>query len=176
LYIPDCVRAKDGKLYVPVRVLAKCFGADVTWSGATQTVTVGRMTTALASAESYYNATDLYWLSRIISAESESEPLRGKIAVGNVVLNRVASDEFPNTIHGVIFDTNYGVQFTPVANGTVYNEPDWESVLAAKLVLDGAKLVPGDCLYFLEVAAATNLWTVNNRDYVATIGSHSFYL
>jgi N-acetylmuramoyl-L-alanine amidase len=176
LYIPDGVRAKDGRLYVPVRVLAKCFGASVTWNGADGTVTVGRMASFLAAGSAYYDADDLYWLSHIISAESEAEPLKGKIAVGNVVLNRVASDEFPDTVYDVIFDRNYGVQFTPVANGTVYNEPDAESILAAKLVLDGAKVVPDNCLYFLEEAMATNLWTVRNRDYAATIGSHSFYL
>lgn len=47
---------------------------------------------------------DLYWLSRIISAESRGESLKGQIAVGNVVLNRVEEDDFPDTIPAVIFD------------------------------------------------------------------------
>ena len=85
-----------------------------------------------------YSEEDLYWLARIISAESRGEPLEGQIAVGNVVLNRVDSDNYPDTIKEVIFDRNHGVQFEPVENGTVYDDPTPTSVLAAKLALEGA--------------------------------------
>ena len=121
-----------------------------------------------------YTEEDLYWMARIISAESRGEPLLGKLAVGTVVLNRVASAGFPDTIHDVIFDRKWGVQFTPVANGTVYNEPTQESVLAAKLVLDGARAA-GDSLYFLAPDLTDNHWTMENRTYVTTIGCHWFY-
>ena len=57
--------------------------------------------------------------------------------MGNVVLNRVASKQFPNTIYDVIFDTKYAVQFEPTANGTVYNTPSKDSISAAKRVLAG---------------------------------------
>ena len=57
-----------------------------------------------------YSENDLYWLSRIIEAEASGESFSGKIAVGNCVLNRVKSSEFPNTIYDVIFDKNHGVQ------------------------------------------------------------------
>lgn len=113
-------------------------------------------------------------MSRIISAESRGEPLLGKIAVGTVVLNRVASKEFPNTIYDVIFDRKWGVQFQPTANGTIHNEPTAESVLAAKLVLEGARAA-GDSLYFLAPDLTQNHWIMNNRDHVATIGCHWFY-
>ncbi len=121
-----------------------------------------------------YTEEDLYWMSRIISAESRGEPLLGKLAVGTVVLNRVASGEFPDTVREVIFDRKWGVQFTPVANGTVYDEPTQESVLAAKLVLDGAR-VAGDSLYFIAPELTDNHWTMENRTYVTTIGCHWFY-
>ena len=121
-----------------------------------------------------YTEDDLYWMAHIISAESQGEPLLGKLAVGTVVLNRVASEEFPNTIYDVIFDRQWGVQFTPVANGTVYNEPTEESVLAAKLVLDGARAA-GDSLYFLAPDLTNNHWIMENQTYVTTIGCHWFY-
>ena len=91
-----------------------------------------------------------------------------------VVLNRVRSDEFPNTVREVIFDRKWGVQFTPVANGTVYDEPTQESLLAAKLVLDGARAA-GNSLYFIAPELTDNHWTMENRTYVTTIGCHWFY-
>ena len=113
-------------------------------------------------------------MARIISAESRGEPLLGKLAVGTVVLNRVASDEFPDSIYDVIFDNQWGIQFQPVANGTIYNEPTEESMLAAKLCLDGAR-VAGDSLYFLAPELTDNHWIMENREYVTTIGCHWFY-
>ena len=114
------------------------------------------------------------WLSRIIEAESRDEPLTGKIAVGNVILNRVASSEFPGSIYGVIFDCNWGIQFEPVANGTIYNTPSEESILAAKLCLDGASVV-GNSLYFLNPVKASNFWATQSCIYISTIGNHQFY-
>ena len=171
LYIPDGVQAENGRTMVPLRVLAEALGGSVSWdreTGITLTVGSGR------PAAPAYREDELYWMSRIISAESRGEPLLGKLAVGTVVLNRVASDEFPNTIYGVIFDTKWGVQFQPVANGTVYSEPTAESVLAAKLVLDGARAA-GDSLYFLAPNLTRNHWTMENREFVEIIGCHWFY-
>ena len=171
LYIPGGVLLENGRTLVPIRVLAEALGGAVDWSpevGVALTVGSGR------PADPAYREDELYWLSRIISAESRGEPLLGKLAVGTVVLNRVASDEFPDTIYDVIFDTKWGVQFQPVANGTVYNEPTAESVLAAKLVLDGARAA-GDSLYFLAPDLTDNHWTMENREFVVTIGCHWFY-
>lgn len=93
-------------------------------------------TAALIKAGNY-NADDLYWLARIISAESRGESLDGKIAVGNVVLNRVASSDFPDTIYGVIFDDRWGGQFEPVRNGTIYQTPTEDSVLGGPALSGG---------------------------------------
>ena len=114
-------------------------------------------------------------LCRIVEAEAGNEDEKGRMLVANVVLNRVASREFPNNIHDVIFDTKWGVQFQPVANGTVYHEPTQESVLAAKLVLEGARAA-GDSLYFLAPDLTNNHWIMENREFVVTIGCHWFYL
>ncbi|SCY01755.1 cell wall hydrolase [Alkaliphilus peptidifermentans] len=118
---------------------------------------------------------DLYWLSRIIHAEAQGEPYKGKVAVGNVVLNRVKSDEFPNSIYGVVFDKQHGyTQFSPVIDGTIYNTPNSESIEAAKEALNGAKPV-GDVLYFLNPRKSTNFWIVENRKFFTTIADHDFY-
>ena len=122
-----------------------------------------------------YNDSDIYWLSRIIEAESKGEPMEGKIAVGNVVLNRVVNEEYPNSIREVIFDKENGVQFTPVANGTIYNTPTEESVMAAKICLENYKLSNRNILFFLNPEISTSTWVPDNRDFVMTIGRHDFY-
>ena len=167
-------RNKESKLYAPVTELAKMLSADVVWNPSTRRVMVTGGGQALASAESYYNSDDLYWLSRIISAESRGESFMGKCAVGNVVLSRRTSSQFPNTVKDVIFDTKFGVQFSPISDGSIYNDPTAESVMAAKAVLDGFKKVDGT-LYFLNPRTATNSWIINNRRFCMRIGNHDFY-
>lgn len=172
LYVPHGVLLENGRTLVPIRTLAEALGGSVDWSrekGVTLTAGTGQ------ASPPAYTEDELYWMSRIISAESRGEPLLGKIAVGTVVLNRVASDEFPNSIHDVIFDRKWGIQFAPVANGTIYDNPTQESVLAAKLVLEGAR-VAGDSLYFLAPDLTDNHWIMENREFVVTIGCHWFYL
>ena len=195
---PGGVRLENGATLVPVRALAAAMGAQVAWDGAAQAVALtSRKQTPVQPdgtavpggsaaskpddtaeptppAKPAYTEDELYWLARIISAESQGEPLEGKLAVGTVVLNRVASPDFPDTIYGVIFDTKWGVQFTPVANGTIYQEPTPESVEAAKLVLEGARAA-GNSLYFQNPDQTDDRWAPNNRKYVTTIGCHWFY-
>ncbi len=121
------------------------------------------------------NNEDLYWLSRIIHSEAQGESYKGKVAVGNVILNRVNNSSFPNTVKGVVFDKQDGyIQFSPVIDGTIYNTPDAESVRAAREVLNGARPV-GNALYFLNPRKSTNFWIVNNRRHMTTIGLHNFY-
>lgn len=174
LYAPTGVSSAQGSTMVPVRALAAALDAQVDWEPASGTVTVTGGGGAIASAGERYDAEDLYWLSRIISAESRGEPLTGQIAVGNVILNRVASPEFPGSVHDVIFDARWGGQFSPVKNGTIYDTPSDTSVLAAKLCLEGANTA-GDSLYFLAPDLAGNRWTMEERTYVAAIGAHWFY-
>lgn len=163
----------SGMLYVPIRSIAKAYGSDVTWQSNTRSVD---LTPAhrITHGEQFYDPDAVYWLSRIISAEAIGEPMDGKILVGNVILNRVASNNFPNSIYGVIFDRNYGVQFTPTANGTIYNTPSEDSIIAAKLCLDSYYL-SRSALYFLNPAIATNFWVPANRPYLMTVGNHAFY-
>lgn len=164
---PGTVYVEKGRTYVPVRLVANVLGGSAVWDphlgGA-----------AVTSDRAEHDAVDLYWLSRIISAESRGEPLTGQIAVGNVVLNRVASDAFPSTIPAVVFDRTDGVQFEPVQNGTVYLPPTAQSMAAAKQALLGADAV-SDALYFYAPALSQGLWINANRAYLTTIGCHRFY-
>lgn len=175
LYAPYGVKLVDGTTLVPARVLAKALGAAVGWDNNTRTVLLSRGTGTIEAGDTYYNADSVYWLSRIINAESESESLGGKIAVGNVILNRVKSPDFPDSIYGVIFDSRWGGQFQPAKNGTINNTPTAESVLAAKLCLDGAS-VAGSSLFFLNPAISTSFWMMENKSHVATVGNHQFYV
>jgi N-acetylmuramoyl-L-alanine amidase len=163
----------DGRMYVPIRVLAKALGLEVQWDPRGRVELFG-VPTPLPGAEDYYKPDELYWLSRIISAESRGEPLLGQIAVGNVVRNRVAHPEYPSTIYGVIFDRKYGVQFSPVANGSIYREPAYTSVMAAKICLEGVS-VSDRILFFMEPRASTSSWIYENRRYAFTIGNHYFF-
>ena len=166
----------NGVLYVPIRAIAKAYGTPVEWEVREGKGVVKLTQTGVRAekAENVYDSEVLYWLSRIISAESRGESLTGQIAVGNVVLNRVRNEQFPNSVYDVIFDTRFGVQFTPISNGTIYTTPAESSVVAAKICLEGYTL-SDNIYYFLNKSAATSLWVHNNRPYVMTIGAHSFY-
>lgn len=166
--LPAAVLAWEGEVYIPLRAAANLLGAGVEFSGWDRPVAV------TAPRPEAYSQEDLYWLSRVISAESRGEPLAGQIAVGNVVRNRVASPKFPNTIHAVVFDRQWAVQFEPVSNGTIYNAPTAQSVLAARLALNGTDMV-GDCLYFFAPALSPGTWIRENAEYHTTIGCHQFY-
>ena len=163
----------DGRMYVPVSNISRAFSLSYSTSVA-EGASLWGTPRAVTSGGVFYDADLVYWLSRIISAESKGEPLIGQIAVGNVVLNRVRSKDFPNTVWGVIFDRKWGVQFSPVSNGTIYDEPSATSVLAAKICLDGFTVSP-DALYFLRPSASTSSWIVNNRPFLFVIGNHYFF-
>jgi len=166
----DCRPAflRGGRTYVPLRTVAELCGAEVNWRGWDEPVEV------IPAKMEEPREDDLYWLSRIISAESRGESLAGQLAVGAVVLNRVAAPNYPNTIYSVIFEYNYDYQFEPVENGTVYQEPTAQSVLAARLCLNGTRELK-DCRYFFNPALSPGTWIRENREYVTTIGCHQFY-
>ena len=173
-YSPARVLNIGGRLFVPVRPFAAIFCLDLYWNGATRTVELRETGKELTSGPNHYDSDDLYWLSRIISAEAAGESLLGQIAVGNVVLNRVASRSYPNTIYGVIFDRKGGTQFSPVSMGTIYKTPTASSVMAAKIVLEGYS-VSEDILFFMNPRIATSNWISKNRPYAFSIGNHDFY-
>ena len=163
----------NGRMYVPASALTKAVGMTFTVSGGA--VTLDGSFRALTPAGSFYREDEVFWLARIITAEAQGESLLGQIAVGDVILNRVRSQSFPNTIYGVIFDRKWGVQFSPVADGTIYNTPTYTATLAAKICLEGTSL-SDNAMYFLNPKTAQSSWIVNNRTYAYTIGNHYFFL
>ncbi len=164
----------DGSFYLPVRPLGEALSASVNWNGETRSVSVKKTELGYKSASDVYNETDLYWLSRIISAESRGEPFLGQVAVGNVVLNRVESRQYPNSIYGVIFDKKNGVQFTPAVNGQIYKAPTQSAIEAAKVCLEGYTLSES-ILFFFEPSIAESSWISKNRPFAFRLGAHHFY-
>ena len=173
-YTVDKILNLDGTLWVPIRPLAKAYGLDLTWDGDARAVRLTSTGKSLTSGSAFYDSDEVLWLARIIHAEAGGEPFLGKIAVGNVVLNRVASPQYPNTIWGVIFDRKHGTQFSPVSFGTIYNTPSEESVIAAKICLEGYSVAP-TALFFMNPRIATSSWISENRPYLFSIGKHDFY-
>ncbi len=171
LYAADGILTVDGSVAVPIRLLAKVMGYSVEYDAENDLVLLSSSEEVgyIEDGDSFYDSDGLYWLSRIICCESENQCLKGKIAVGNVVMNRVESDQFPNTIYSVIFQKN---QFSPASSGKIYNTPSDSSVIAAKLVLDGAVVVD-NALFFNR--AGQSSYASRNRTYVTTIGDHAFY-
>ena len=171
LYVPEGVQMVGGKVTVPLSVLVKAFDARLSWDAASGTVVVNRGSGAIQSGDSYYNQDDLFWLSRIIQAECGNQPLEGRMAVGNVVLNRVKNPAFPSTVKGVLSQKN---QFTTWKNGALANRtPTATSVIAAKLVLDGGEVESTKGATFFD--SNSNSWAARNKTCVAVIGNHKFY-
>ncbi|NLA87230.1 MAG: copper amine oxidase [Clostridiales bacterium] len=171
LFVPDTCILVNNSIMVPVRILCKAFGASVEWNGAAYSINITKGTGAITPGSDFYDDTDLYWMSRIIKAEAGGESLIGKIAVGGVVMNRIKSPQFPDTVYSVVFDRRYGIQFTPAYSGAIYNRPSEECVIAAKIALDGGNTA-GESLYF---ASTTRCWAGRNRPYAMKIGNHNFY-
>ena len=164
LYVPDGIKSRnsDGMALVPARVLGKALGLEVGWSGKVEFTTGGK---PLSAEDVPYTESDLDLIARVITHESGNQSLQGKMAVGNVILNRVADGRFPATISEVIYQKN---QFP----GATSMEPNAESVIAAKLVLEGANVVPG-AYWFNGVGKAC--WASRNKTLLYTIGGHAFY-
>ncbi len=174
LYTPSPIFMKNGIMYAPVTLLSKAFDAKISWSNASSSFYITRGSGGILLGDKFYREDEVYWLSKIINAESGGEILRGKIAVGNVILNRVRSSYFPNTIYSVIFDKKNGVQFSPIANGTIYKNANSDSVIAAKICLEGYS-ENNYIFYFINPKLAPNSWVAKNRQFYAQIGNHAFY-
>lgn len=142
-YVAGGVQVVGGQTWLPVKELAECLGISAVWDQIRWTISVEAEGYSLPeSGNSYYDETDLYWLSRVIYAEAGNQSLEGQIAVGNVVMNRLADESFAgqNTVYDVIFAKN---QFEVVVNGMIYMEPGASAVIAAKLALEGYDVSSG---------------------------------
>lgn len=114
-------------------------------------------TTSTPPLDTTYSASDLDLLSRLITAEAQGEPYDVKVAVGAVVMNRVKSDSFPNSISDVIYQNINGYyQFTPVVNGWIDKPADSDSIKAAKAALSGLDTTNKALFYYDN--KTTNPW------------------
>ena len=109
-------------------------------------------------------------LGQLIESEAGDEPFEGKIAVGEVVLNRLSSSSKYSNIHDVIFEPN---QFSVVSNGSIYNTPSNDSILATIQAIIGESPT-GGAIYFDDPRICTS-WASKNRPYGPRIGNHQFY-
>ncbi len=114
---------------------------------------------------------DTQLMARAINGEARGEPYEGQVAVGAVILNRVKSSQFPNTIAGVIYQSG---AFTAVADGQINTAiPEGSTVYkAAQDALNGWDPT-GGCIYYFNPNTATNKW-IWSRPLVKTIGKHRF--
>ena len=110
-------------------------------------------------------------LARLINGEARGEPYKGQVAVGAVVMNRVKSSEFPDTISGVIYQKG---QFSCVTDGQINKAIDENSTVykAAREALNGADPTNG-CLFFYNPKTSKSKW-IFTRPVVTTIGKHRF--
>lgn len=117
------------------------------------------------------NTSDIQLMARAINGEARGEPYEGQVAVGAVILNRVKSSQFPNTIAGVIYQSG---AFTAVADGQI-NVPIAENSTVYKAAQDALNGwdPTGGCIYYFNPDTATNKW-IWSRPYVKTIGKHRF--
>ncbi len=115
------------------------------------------------------SSNDLYLLAKCIHAEARGEPYSGQVAVGAVILNRVKSSKFPNTIYGVIYQP---YAFTAVSDGQINLEPNSTAYKAARDALNGWDPTYG-CIYYYNPSTATSSW-IWSRKVVVSIGKHNF--
>lgn len=174
LYLADGAYNLNGTTLVPIRELAKVFCLDIEWEHDDWSISIDASEMEiLESGDTFYDESDLYWLSHVIFAESGNQPLDGMIGVGNVVLNRVndASGGFADSIYGVIFQ--YG-QFAVAASGAIYMEPNALSLAAAKMCLEGYNTV-GESKWFVNPAMSSTTWFDTYKVLSCVIEDHDFY-
>ena len=145
-------------------------------SGLTADGRVGRKTAAALGVSltgtvsaALYRESELSILARLVSGEARGEPYIGQVAVAAVVLNRVRSDDFPDTVAAVIFQPG---AFDAVWDGQVAMTPTDSALRAARDAMNGWDPT-GGCTYYYNPSTATNAW-IWTRDVQLTIGRHAF--
>lgn len=112
---------------------------------------------------------DLKLMANAVYGEARGEPYEGQVAVAAVILNRVESEAFPNTVSGVIFQPG---AFTAVSDGQIWLPPNEQALKAVRDAVNGWDPT-GGCLYYFNPETATSEW-IWSRPQVKTIGKHIF--
>ena len=116
-----------------------------------------------------FSSSEVYLLAKTIYAEGRGEPYTGQVAIGAVVLNRVRSNDFPNTISGVVYQKH---AFTAVSDGQINLTPNETAMKAARDAINGWDPT-GGALYYYNPAVATSSW-IFDRQTITVIGKHVF--
>lgn len=186
MYVMDATPfIRNARTYLPVRHFSEVIHADIRWDSVNRNIHIQlKDGTSIEEAlqtseyieernglkENKVEHPDFMLLAKLIHAEAEAEPYKGKLAVGNVVLNRVTDSRFPNTITGVIYQEN---QFTPVKTGRIDRiVPNADSLKAAEETLLGVISVE-DALFFFNPSLTGDTF-LRSRPYVVKIGNHQF--
>ncbi|PTL39296.1 cell wall hydrolase [Alkalicoccus saliphilus] len=122
-----------------------------------------------SSSDANLTSSERDQLERLVTAEAQGEPYEGKVAVAEVVLNRVESGSFPNSVSGVI---NEPGQFTPVSNGSINTSATSQAAQAVDEAVGGSQYA-SDAVFFYNPATATNRW-LDSQPTVTVIGQHHF--
>lgn len=112
---------------------------------------------------------DVDLIARAVYGEARGEPYEGQVAVAAVILNRVRSASFPNTVSGVIYQPG---AFDAVSDGQLYLTPDFAAYRAARDAMAGWDPT-GGCIYYYNPKTATSKW-IRSRPVMRTIGDHVF--
>lgn len=163
--------AEGDGLIVSLSMLAKAFDAELFWNAETDVTSVVTGSGGILSGDQFYNPDDLFWMSRVVYAESGNQPLEGQMGVAMVVLNRVERPAYPNTILGVLAQQN---QFSVYQNGALaYRTPTENSIIAAKLVMEGGEVeILKNATHFDSLTVS---WASQNLTTIVKIGGHTFY-
>ena len=130
---------------------------------------MGIYSSSSSSGTSSSNSTNLNLLSRLVYGEARGEPYSGQVAVAAVVLNRVSSSSFPNTVSGVIYQSG---AFDAVSDGQINMTPDATAKKAAQDAINGWDPSYG-AIYYFNPSTATNKW-IWSRPVTVVIGKHRF--
>ena len=137
--------------------------------GVAGSATLAAMGIQSSSSNSSSDSNNLNLLARIINGEARGEPYNGMVAVGAVILNRVANPNFPSTVAGVIYQKG---AFDAVSDGQINLTPSSQCYNAARDALNGWDPT-GGAIYYFNPATATNKW-IWSRPHLITIGKHRF--
>ena len=152
-----------------VKSFQKKNGLTVDGIAGTQTLKAIGITSSSSSSSSSNNSSNVNLLARVVYGEARGEPYTGQVAVAAVVLNRVKSSKFPNTISGVVYQSG---AFDAVADGQINMTPDTTAKKAAQDALNGWDPSYG-AIYYFNPSTATNKW-IWSRPMTVTIGKHRF--
>lgn len=169
----------DGKYGTATRDAVKWFQKNngLTIDGKVGPATAAKMgitfassgTSSTAASSSAIISADHRLLSKLVYGEARGETYKGQVAVAAVVLNRVRSSLFPNTISGVVYQSG---AFSCVSNGSINNTPNSSCIRAARDALNGWD-PSGGALYFYNPKGTSDKW-IRTRRVITVIGRHHF--